>query len=169
MLRSIMALGLVLPLIATGAEQCDIGDIGDVVVTFDVSVTNGAADPVSVTVSTPDVSRNAVLRPGASITLTTFSPGELIVTAGPAPGPEAIRRLKEISDRVVSEAMDPAEAVVMQQAIAAIIRERVGAAALIADEGCSMDLQPDKEGRGVDVRYTIGANAESWVIEGPGC
>lgn len=169
MLRTILSLGLVLPLLAGAVNQCDIGNIDDLVVTYDVSVTNAAADPVTVTITAPDASRTAVIGPGDSVTLTTFASGELAVTAGPPPGPEVVRRLKEISDRVVSGAFDPIEALALQKVIAEAVRDRVGPAALIADAGCATTLQPDKEGHGVDVRYTVGANAETWVIEGPGC
>jgi hypothetical protein len=169
MLRSILSLALILPLLGAAAEQCDIGDIGDFVVTYDVSVTNAAADPVTVTIRTPDASRNAVVAPGATVALTTFASGELAVTAGPPPGPEVARRLKEISDQVVSGFLAPIEALTLQQTIADAFRERIGPAALIADAGCATTLGPDKNGKGVDVHYTVGAGTESWVLEGPGC
>src|SRR2546423_916322 len=100
MTRLVFALFLVaLPFMA---EDCTIENLGDFVVTYDVTVTNISDEAASVGILLPDNRQTATLAgSGGSIRVTGFKPGNALITARPAK--DYLAELKAQRDELVKK------------------------------------------------------------------
>jgi hypothetical protein len=83
------------------ADDCTIGNLGDFVVTYDVTVTNTSDETASVSILLPDNRQTVTLTAGAAATVTGFKPGTALVSARPAK--DYLAELKKLQADLVAK------------------------------------------------------------------
>jgi hypothetical protein len=171
-MRRMLILAAMAPLLAAAPKSCNIADIGDYVVTFDISVTDRATAPVLVSISGPDVQRRSLLQPGATISVMSFSPGTVDVSVqaqDPGIARQLLQKGKELEEALTSKVLDPVAAAAIQQKVDGTLQQYLGAPPDTLGTSCTIDLSPD-HGKGIDVSYVADMSADGhWILLGPRC
>jgi hypothetical protein len=165
-LRLVLLLATSFVLLAAGDCSIDIGNLGDYVVTYDITITNAGPEAALVFISGRDVKRKAVLQPGGSVTATSFRGGSVLLGASPAVDYVALLKQKRdaIQAKLDQKPLDLLTSMAIYRDLDVIysnIRdyEQRGHGSL-----CAVDLKPDSKGKGSDVTATATLDFDTWKL-----
>jgi hypothetical protein len=167
-----MRLALVVPLMFVtlfADKSCgiDLGNIDDFVIQYDIVVTNDASEDALISVIGRDIQAQAIVKPGASVTATSYQGGLLIVWASSAVDRVAALKQQK-SDLQAQVALGPQNPnftfawsqlqLVVQQLRAQTEENHTGS--------CSTNLKPDEHGKGGEYDFTAVEPSTFWSIQG---
>ena len=123
-------------------QECNVGDLLDLLVTYQVSVHNASAMTAFVSVATQSSSRDATLPPGATAVARSFKPGRWGASVGVADPAlnDALLRLRDNLKKLwTDKTLTPAQvdAIRAQNAsLREVFKQRNGDAAAAASAAC---------------------------------
>jgi hypothetical protein len=167
-LRSLLLL-LVLTVSLAAAKGCDIsaGNVGDFIVTYEITVTNGGPDDALLFLSGKDLQRRAIVRPGGSMHATSYVGGSILV--GASPGVDVIAALNKrhdaISAKLDVKPLDLAASTAIYNELEQLSREIQFYESGQHGSQCTFDLKPDPtSGKGVNATATATLDGDRWVL-----
>lgn len=166
--RRIAGLLVAFSVVLFAADDCtiDLGNLEDLVVTYDVSVTNNGPDNALVLMIGKDIRRRALVPPGGTVTATSFAGGDMLLSVSPTT--EYIDALKQRRDAVIAKLsakpLDLAASLSITNELSILgstIRdyESRGHGSL-----CSVTLKPNDKGKGIDVHATTSFEQDKWTL-----
>jgi hypothetical protein len=152
---------LVLPLIfgvVFADKSCDIplGDLGEFVIQYQLTVTNSTVDDALLSIQGDDVKEQAVVRPGGSITGTSYKGGFFIIGAdGPVDVVAELQRNKaDIEAQLAQKPLSVTQAQQLDQQLQTVNGLLKQARNTLTLGVCWSTLKPDEHGQGGEYDYT---------------
>jgi hypothetical protein len=143
-------------LVAAGDCNIDIGNLGDFVVTHDVSVTNAGSEDASIWIIAGGTKRQGVIKPGGTLTATLFSGASVLISVHAAEDRLALLKAKRdaILAQLNVQPLTLAGSMEMYQQLNSVAAEIRAYEATGHGQLCAVDLKTDTKGRGNDVTAT---------------
>jgi hypothetical protein len=153
-----LKLGLAL-LVIFGGRQCDIdiGNLDELVVTNDITVTNaGPGVDAVVNISGKDVKRRAIVKAGASVTASSFGGGTVLIAvtlANDVVGPMKARRDALVA-QLDAKPLDLAKTLEIYRQLENLNGEIRAWESERHGSLCTVELKKNSKGKGIDVSVT---------------
>jgi hypothetical protein len=162
-----LRLGLVL-LVIFGGRQCDftVGNLGDLVVTYDITVVNSSAAPAIVGIYGGDVKRRAVVTAGTSVTATSFKGGSVLISVSPAEDVLAHMKARrdQIAAKVDAKPLDLSKSIEIYNQLNQVNAEIRSFESEQHGSLCTVALKTDSKGKGVNVSFTATIEGSRFIL-----
>ena len=153
-------------------QECDIGNLMDLVVTFDVTVKNASARTGFVRIELADVARGSFVKPGKSVSVTSFGGGKftiIVLDYDPATNAALVKLKSDLEAKLANPSgLSPAEAKALAEQLKTtedqLVRRTEFAAAGVAT--CSGTLKPGDPPRDQSVAATATSRGVTWGLQG---
>jgi uncharacterized repeat protein (TIGR01451 family) len=148
-LKLVLALLLV---VAVVPEECGMtpADFGNMVVSYDITVTNVGPGDAIVGISATDVKRRAVVPAGTSVTATSYASGSLLISASPAA--DVLAQMKARRDQIAAKLdakpIDSATSIEIYNQLGQVNAEIHAYESEQHRSLCTYELEPDGFGHG---------------------
>lgn len=151
----ILKVGLALLLIL-GGRSCDVGNLGNLIVTYGITVTNNGPTAAVVIISGKDLKRRAVVAANTSVTATSFAGGSLLISASPATDYLAVLKARrdEIAAKLNARPLDLSNTLQVYGQLQVVNSQILAYQDEQRSSLCSIELKTDSNGKGIDVSAT---------------
>jgi len=170
LVRVLMAMPLVFAIVfADKSCDIDLGNIGDYVVTYDITVTNRGAEPAVIGISGSDVHAQGIVQPGEALSATSFQGGSFTAWAGPSTDIKATLNAAkaDVEAKLAQTPIAPSTAVILNGELQAINAQLKAEASKSHIGACFFLLKPDEKGKGQDVDILEAQQvAGGWTVNG---
>jgi len=156
-------------LFADNSCGIDLGDIGDFVIQYQLTVTNNSGQDAIIGIFGHDIRAQAVVPAGGALSETSYEGGFFDIYAKPTV--DIVAKLKaskaDVEAKVAQKPLDPAQAATLQGELDAINAQLKDLGNVPQGGVCWSTLKPDEEGKGGEYDYTVSLDGNgNWSVAG---